>query len=307
MKLIIMILFCSFVTLSCKANDEHNLYSKEVHKEDVTNQYSALKITDNSLCNPGIGWEHILKYNPEGFYFFGEMHGTNDIAPLVVEFACIAAETAQKPTLVLFEVDSFSHVAFSEVYKLPKEERRKFLFDQLSHFWLLDTQDGRRTEVIMQAMLRVIELNDFGIPIYIGSVGATHEQYLQLKNPEVNKSIYTYEFENMLKYHDDFSNIITLTGNWHAFRYAHKMNELNRNDWLAFDQVFLSGEGLNCMDECKINPLGVHRLADTLGAHKDESYVILTGAHKLFNGYVLTKHTTAAQDLPERLQHLSVE
>jgi len=298
----ITVFFICMITSGCQINQEANLSTKEADETVNLQPPTTHTLHNNSSCKPGMGWESILKFKPQGFYFFGEIHGTNEIAPLVVEFSCIVAETSQEPTLVLFEVDSFSNDAFSEIYKIPVNKRRQFLIDKLSHFWLLGNQDGRRTEAIMNSMLRVVELNDAGVPIYLGSVGATHEQYLQVRKPESNKSVYQYEFENMLKYQNKFSNIITFTGNWHAFRYAHKMKELGRNDWLAFDQVFLSGEGLNCMDECKINKLGAHRLADELVGHTDLSYVIFTGTHKLFDGYVLTKHATPASNLKERFE-----
>lgn len=297
-KVIIALLSVSI--MSCQAKNDIELDSNlNNHIENDAKDFS-LSQSATSKCKPGLGWDDVLKYSPEGFYFFGEMHGTNEVAPLVVEFSCILSETSNKPTLVLFEVDSFNHSAFSKIYNVAVDDRRNFLIDELSHFWFNDTQDGRRTEAIMQAMLRILELNDKGLPIYLGSVGATDEQYITLSKKTSDKSIYEYEFENLVGFQNDFTNIVTLTGNWHTFRYAHRMSEKRQTNWIAFDQVFMSGKGLNCMGECKANDLGTHRLASELENHPDFSYIIFTGAHKLFDGYFLTKETTAANDLSER-------
>lgn len=267
-------------------------------RPQLTQQTRPIKLTKNSPCKPGIGWEKIIMHKPEGFYFFGEWHGTNEMAPLTVEFACALADYSQKPTLVLFETDASD--VFAKARSTHREDLRALLLTEMKNFWFNESQDGRRTEPMMEAMLRIKDLMDLGLPIEFGSLGPTSEQFLSVDKYVTGGTIKNFEFENILKSSHNYANIITLTGNFHTYYYAHKMQQSNRTDWVAFDQVYENGIGRNCMSTCGVNSFGTHKFAETLNQYEDKSYIFKPELHDKFDAFVMTRTTTAADFIKER-------
>lgn len=208
-------------------------------------------------CGPAIpGMEALLK--PAAFIVLGEMHGTKEAPAFTTDLSCHAAAAGQ-PVRVELEIPVAEQPAIDAF--LASEDGATGPLTE-GAFWSQQMRDGRSSEAMVQALVRLRELKRAGLPVTVrvfdvGAVGGKDRDASMAERLLQDRAQAPGE------------TFIVLTGNLHARRdkgapwdpnLRFMANHLLASEpgLVTLDMAYLGGSLWACMGmteaDCKIHP-----------------------------------------------------
>lgn len=235
-------------------------------------------------CAPPSGWHNIVNRFGDGYYLFGEMHGTQETPKAVAEFACALSVLSDENIHLAFELTEFiPHILDVNSPNLSGDPRADVI-SAFPEFWLYPSGDGRRSEAVMGTILRLISLQNDGANITIGSMGLLPEQQKNISERKIKKR--EAEKVNLQSMAEGSSSVIVLSGNWHTPRYVSILNEVEGITPISFDHYYGEGFATNCMEECTVNRLHAEPFYQDLRLLSSDVLVLLPNIQGTYSGFL---------------------
>jgi len=245
-------------------------------------------------------------------FLFGERHGTTEAPSFITNFACALASETQEPIIVLFELPMPKSLAETSTDNIPISQAIELILAEGEFYWTRE-HDGRTSVAMMDAIHQILKMKEQGLNIYLGSIFPdenTRSNYNDLGPTFADKDTHLNRFfqeaSQIVKYKDDFENVIVLSGKNHTRNHLMFFERMRLDfNYVGFVQQSGGGTEWNCQPRlggCGVHPANTYR-RDLIKASDNGSLVMFGQDEELFDGALVFKATTASPPFLMTAQH----